>query len=214
MTTEIFDKTNKKTGTIDLPDGIFNVKWNADLVHQAFVAFTANQRKPWAHTKDRSEVAGGGKKPWRQKHTGRSRHGSSRSPLWIGGGITFGPRNDKDYSKKINAKMKRLALFSVLSRKLKDGEFKIIEDLSLEVPKTKKASEVLKNLLDKPKSVLIVADSKNKNAALAFRNIPKVKMSTPGSLNIYDSLLNKEIFFEKNAVEIFVKKYEKENKQK
>ncbi len=210
MKTELFDKTNKKVGTIDLPDKLFGVKWNADLVHQAFSAFTANQRKPWAHTKDRSEVSGGGKKPWRQKHTGRSRHGSTRSPLWKGGGVTFGPMKTKDYSKKINTKMKRLALFSVLSKKLSDGNLKIIEKLELEKPKTKEAAGILKNFFAKPESTLLVVIPENKNSRLAFRNIPKIEVATPGSLNIYECLASRNIFFEKSAVDAFVKKYESE----
>ncbi len=210
MKTDLFDKTNKKIGTVELPDGIFSVKWNNDLVHQAFVAFTANQRKPWAHTKDRSEVQGGKKKPWMQKHTGRSRHGSTTSPIWVGGGITFGPRSDKDYSKKINTKMKRLALFSVLSKKFKDGNIKIVDSFDLEAPKTKKASEILKNFFDKSANLLIITDPKNKNAGLAFRNIPKVQISKPNSVNIYESLLSKNIFFEKEALEAFIKKYQTE----
>lgn len=209
MKLDIFDKTNTKAGTVEVPETVFGVKWNPDLVHQAFVAFTANRRRPWAHVKDRSEVSGGGKKPWSQKHTGRSRHGSSRSPLWTGGGVTFGPRNDKDYSKKINAKMKKLALLSALSKKVKDDDLKIINDLGLEAPKTKKAAEVMKNLSGKPERVLLVLDPKNKGSRLAFRNLPKVELSTPQSLNIYECLLAKKVLFEKNAVEAFITKYEK-----
>lgn len=209
MKLDVFDKTNKKTGSAEVPDALFGVKWNSDLVHQAFVAFMANQRHPWAHAKDRSEVSGGGKKPWSQKHTGRSRHGSTRSPLWIGGGVTFGPRNDKDYSKKINVKMKRLALLSALSKKVKDDNLKIIDDLNLEAPKTKKAAEVMKNFSDKKERILLVLDSKNRRGQLAFRNLPKVELSTSNSLNIYECLLSKKIFFEKGAIDAFVKKYEK-----
>ncbi len=209
MKLDVFDKTNKKTGTVEVSESLFAVKWNPDLVHQAFVAFTSNARRPWAHTKDRSEVSGGGKKPWSQKHTGRSRHGSSRSPLWIGGGVTFGPRNEKDYSKKINAKMKKLALLSVLSKKIKDNDVKIVDDLNLEAPKTKKAAEVIKNLSEKRDRVLLVVEPKNKTALLAFRNLPTVELSTPQSLNIYESLLSRKIFFEKDALSTFAKKYEK-----
>ncbi len=207
MKIELFDKTNTKVGTIELPENIFNVKWNPDLVHQAVSAFLANQRRPWAHAKDRSEVRGGGRKPWSQKHTGRARHASRRSPLWIGGGVTFGPLKDKSYKKKINTKMKRLALFSVLSKKLQGGGVKVIDTFKLDTPKTKKAAEVLNKFFEKPKSVLIVTDPKNKNTHLAFRNIPKTAMSTPNSLNIYECLSAQNVFFDKNAVEEFTKKY-------
>lgn len=207
MKTELFDKTNTKVGTIELPEKIFNAKWNPDLVHQALSTFLANQRRPWAHAKDRSEVSGGGRKPWSQKHTGRSRHGSRRSPLWIGGGVTFGPLKEKSYAKKINIKMKRRALFSVLSKKMESGNLKIVESFELEAPKTKTAADLLKKFFEKPKSVLIITEPKNKNAHLAFRNIPKTATSTPNSLNIYECLTAQDVFFDKRAVEEFVKKY-------
>ncbi len=209
MKLDVFDKTNTKTGSTEVPDALFGVKWNSDLVHQALVAFTANQRHPWAHAKDRSEVSGGGKKPWSQKHTGRSRHGSTRSPLWIGGGVTFGPRNDKDYSKKINVKMKKLALLSALSKKVKDDNLKIIDDLNLAAPKTKKAAEIMKNFSEKKERILLILDSKNKGGQLAFRNLPNIELSTSNSLNIYECLLSKKVFFERDAIDAFVKKYEK-----
>ena len=117
MVVEVLNKENKKVETMDLPDRIFRAEWNPELVKQVFSVHISNRHHPWAHTKDRSEARGGGKKPWAQKHTGRSRHGSSRSPLWAGGGVTFGPRKERDYTRKINKKMKQLALFSLLSQK-------------------------------------------------------------------------------------------------
>ena len=116
MKINIYNLKKEKAGEIELSDRIFGVKWNADLVHQALNTQLANRRQPWAHAKDRAEVSGGGKKPWKQKGTGRARHGSIRSPLWIGGGATFGPSKERNFAKKINIKMKRLAIFSVLSR--------------------------------------------------------------------------------------------------
>src|SRR5258708_29946620 len=121
MQTDLYNLKNEKIGTIDLPDKIFAAKWNAVLVKQVLDAQAANRRVPWAHAKFRGEVRGGGRKPWRQKGTGRARHGSTRSPLWVGGGKAHGPRNERDYSQKVNKKMKRGALFAALSRKVKEG---------------------------------------------------------------------------------------------
>ena len=137
MKADIYNLNNEVVGTMELPVGVFGTKWNATLVQQVLEAQIANARPPWAHVKDRSEVRGGGKKPWRQKGTGRARHGSTRSPIWVGGGKAHGPRNDKDYSQKVNKKMKRVALFSVLSKKAKDGELKVFDTLVLDAPKTK-----------------------------------------------------------------------------
>src|SRR3990167_4153940 len=137
MIAEVYNKENKKVGEVTLSDSVFGKKWNESLVHQVLVSQLANKREPLAHTKGRGEVRGGGRKPWRQKGTGRARHGSTRSPIWAGGGVTFGPTKHKNYSKKINKKMRRGAIFSALSRKFKDGELKFIDALELEVPKTK-----------------------------------------------------------------------------
>jgi large subunit ribosomal protein L4 len=209
MKVSVFDTYNKEVEQLELPEEIFNVKWNPDLVHQVFVSYMSNLRKPWAHTKTRGEVSGGGKKPWRQKHTGRARHGSIRSPLWKGGGVVFGPRNEKDYSKKINDKMKKLALFSVLSKKLKEEEIKIVKEIDLKEPKTKEAIKILENLELKNTKTLIISKPKNKNLFLSFRNIPKILITTPQTLNIYDALNNKKILFEKEALIQFVGKYKK-----
>lgn len=201
MKTDLYNRENTKVGTIDLPDAVFAVKWNPDLVHQAVVAQLANARQPVAHTKNRGEVSGGGKKPWRQKHTGRARHGSTRSPLWIGGGITFGPRNDKDYSKKINKKMKRVALCSILSKKLADGEIKVIDDFTMQEPKTKNVAAALKKFFSKPQSLLIVSKKENKNLFLAGRNIPKTEIMEAKGLNVYTCLSHKTIFIDKDSIE-------------
>ncbi|MGC9603409.1 MAG: 50S ribosomal protein L4 [Minisyncoccia bacterium] len=209
MTAEVLNKDNKKIGTLELPERLFGAKWNPELVKQVLTVQLSNRHLPWAHTKDRSEVRGGGKKPWAQKHTGRSRHGSSRSPLWSGGGITFGPRNERDYSRKINSKMKQQALFSLLSKKLKDNDLKIVDAMALTAPKTKEASVLIKNIFKTPSSVIVVPAKSNKNMKLAARNIPKVNVLSPNSLSVYDVLASKGIFFEKDSVGEFIGQYQK-----
>src|ERR1700735_5511988 len=146
MNADVYNLQNEKVGTMELPADIFGARWNAALVKQVIDAQLANRRSPWAHTKTRGEVSGGGKKPWRQKGTGRARHGSTRSPLWVGGGVAHGPRNDKNFSRKINKKMKAKALYTILSRKMKDGEVLFVDSFTFKAPKTKEALSVLKNL--------------------------------------------------------------------
>jgi large subunit ribosomal protein L4 len=209
MKLEVLDKTNKPTDTLEVPERIFGVKWSPELVKQVLTVQLSNRHFPWAHTKDRSEVRGGGKKPWAQKHTGRSRHGSSRSPLWSGGGITFGPRNERDYSKKVNSKMKQKALFSLLSKKLKDGNIRVIDAMSLSAPKTKEASALIGKIFKTPSGVAIVPAKGNRNMKLAARNIPKVNVLSPNSLNVYDLLASKNVFFEKDSVNEFISQYQK-----
>ncbi|MDI6821117.1 MAG: 50S ribosomal protein L4 [Patescibacteria group bacterium] len=200
MKVEIFNKKNHKVGAINLPDQVFNVKWNPELVHQAYIAQVSSLRKPLAHVKDRSEVAGGGKKPWRQKGTGRARHSSIRSPLWAGGGVTFGPTNQKNFYKKINKKMKRGALFSLLSKKLADDEIKVIDDLNIENNKTKNVIAIIRAFLKKQASILFVTAKGNKSIFLAGRNIPKVGILNGDSLNISDCLTYKYIFLDKAVI--------------
>lgn len=209
MRVDILDKNNRKTEAIELPDRIFKVKWNPELVKQVLYVQTSNRHHPWAHTKDRSEVRGGGKKPWAQKHTGRSRHGSSRSPLWSGGGTTFGPRNERNYTRKISKGMKQLALFSLLSQKLKEDNLKIVDSMTLESPKTKSALSIVKNIFKTKASLVMVPAKNNRNMKLAARNIPKVKILSSNALNLSDSMNHKGILFEKSAVLEFVDQYEK-----
>jgi large subunit ribosomal protein L4 len=135
MEAVVYNKKGKEVSKISLPDKVFSVKWNADLVHQVVTSMQANARTPVAHAKDRGEISGGGKKPWKQKGTGRARHGSTRSPIWVGGGSAHGPRNEKDYSRKINQKMRVKALNTVLSAKLRDGEIIFIDSFDFSAPK-------------------------------------------------------------------------------
>ena len=193
MKANIYNKKNEIVGEVDLPDRVFNVKWNPDLVHQAITAIVANRRRPLAHTKDRSEVRGGGRKPYKQKHTGRARHGSIRSPIWSGGGVSFGPRNEKIFAKKINKKMARLAIYSVLSKKLNEGELRIIDDLEIARPKTRELKWV-------PISALLVPSPTNKNIYRASANLPKVKSLDPRSLNVEDLAKYRNILIDQRAV--------------
>lgn len=146
MKATVYKTDGKESKKIDLPESVFGLSWNGDLVHQVIVSMETNARVPYAHVKDRSEVRGGGKKPWRQKGTGRARHGSRRSPLWVGGGVTFGPRNDRNFDRKVNKKMKAKALFTILSKKLKDGEIIFVEEIDIKAPKTKDAKAIIDSL--------------------------------------------------------------------
>lgn len=206
----VYDQNNQQVGEIDLPENIFGVDWNADLVHQVYLWQRAASRRPLAHTKDRGEVRGGGRKPWRQKHTGRARHGSIRSPLWIGGGVVFGPTKEKKFAKKINFKMKVKALLTLLSKKFKDQKIKILTTMVLTEPKTKKAAEFLKKFFLKSQpNVLCVIAQDNQNFLRASRNLPKVKTIKTDNLNLIDCLKYQYIFFEQKAINELVAKYNK-----
>lgn len=212
MKTEVYNLKNEVVGSMELPERVFNVKWNPDLVHQVLNAQLANRRRPWAHAKSRGEVRGGGRKPWRQKGTGRARHGSIRSPIWIGGGKAHGPSRERDYSQKVNKKMGRLALFSALSKKFSDSEIKIFSDLGINSPKTKILYESLKKTLALKKGVkkvdaLLIPAPENKNLFRAARNLVKAEVSDPRSLNVYDLLNYKNIFIDQKAVPIIASHY-------
>ncbi len=194
----MYAATGKKAGTIALPEAVFGAKWNADLVHQVVVGMQANARQPWAHTKDRSEISGGGHKPWKQKGTGRARHGSTRSPIWRHGGVTFGPRNEKDFSVKINRKMRVSALFSVLSKKFAAGEILFVNDLGLAAPKTAEARAIMTKLgtIDgyeavatrRKNALYVILPKQDVNAKKSFQNMGNVLMGTVSTLNPVDVL--------------------------
>lgn len=189
----VYDAKGKEVRTIDLPSEIFGADFNESLVHQVVVSMEANARTPIAHAKDRGDVRGGGKKPWKQKGTGRARHGSRRSPIWVGGGVTHGPLKEKDYSKKINKKMRNAALASTLSAKLADGEVLFVEGFDFSEPKTAAAKEAL-TALSKAKGFEALKDRRN-NAALislterdentekSFRNMGNVAVVETRNLN-------------------------------
>ena len=210
MELPIFSAEGKKAGTIVLPEAIFGVQWRSDLVHQVTTAMQANLRQNRAHTKDRSEVSGGGKKPWKQKGTGQARHSSTRSPIWRHGGITFGPRNVRNYSEKINKKMRIGALLSVLSRKAKDGEIILVDTFSFTEPKASTAKTVIEKLAKgagtaelvtkKKNTALIALASYNKNTTKSFSNFGNVMTEEMRSLNPVDVLTHKYLIIENPEV--------------
>lgn len=203
--TSVYNLNNEVVGKINLPDEIFGIRWNERLIQQVLEAQLANRRRPWAHAKGRGEVSGGGKKPWRQKGTGRARHGSTRSPLWVHGGKAHGPNKMRDYSQKVNKNMKRLSLFTALSRKFKDSEIKVFDTLAMQEPKTKILSQKLRPLLGLTKKqkkfdVLIIAEKENKNIMKASQNLPKTKAVNAESLNLYDVLNHKNIYIDREVI--------------
>lgn len=195
ISASVYDAKGKVARTIELPIDIFGAPKNNELVRQVVLAMEANARTPVAHTKTRGEVRGGGRKPWKQKGTGRARHGSRRSPIWRGGGITFGPRNEKDYSQKINKKMRARALASALSQKFSAGQV-VFVDITLEAPKTKEAKALL-TTLSTIKGFETLGTRRN-NAALvtlggsdsvlkkSFRNMGNVLVDEARNLNPVD----------------------------
>ncbi len=196
MKTSLYNLKGESIGEVDLPEKVFGSKWNPDLVHQVLMAQAANRRSPWAHAKGRGEVRGGGVKPWKQKHTGRARHGSIRSPIWKGGGVSHGPKKDRDYTQKVNKKMAKAAVFSVLSKKLAEGELRVIDSLELQAPKTKALFTMIKNMLP----AVLVATKENKNLARASKNLARARSLSVASLNVEDLLKYKNILLDQRAV--------------
>lgn len=200
MEAKIYNQTGKETGKISLPENVFGLSWDTKaekLVDQVVKSMLNNERTPIAHTKTRGEVSGTGIKPWKQKGTGRARHGSRRSPIWVGGGIAHGPRNERDYSVKINKKMKTKALFVVLSKKFKDGEVLFLNEISLKAPKTKEAKEILNsiakidnkaNINRKKNAAFITTVGKNDNLSKSFRNFGNLEIGEVKDLNAVDLL--------------------------
>lgn len=203
MNATVYTQDGTKKDPITLPESVFGVAFHPDLIHEVVVAMQSNARAGTAHTKDRSEVAGGGRKPWRQKGTGRARHGSRRSPIWTGGGVTFGPRNEKDFSKKINKKAKAKALASVLSRKLDDGEILFVDSLTFAEPKTSDAKTIIQNLAKasdhtdlstkRKNAALIVLGSRDEAAEKSFRNFGNTAVVQAKDVNPLDLLTYKYV---------------------
>lgn len=198
----VFAMDGKQAGTVALPEAIFGADWNADLVHQVVVGMQANARVSTAHTKFRGEVSGGGKKPWKQKGTGRARHGSTRSPIWRGGGVTHGPRSEKDYSVKINKKMRLAALKSVLARKWADGEIVFVSGVSFATPKTKDAKAMLTAVAQASGNPML--STRRNNAAVIA--LPAKNAAVEKSLSNIGSLVTEEVR-NLNPVDLLTKKY-------
>lgn len=198
---KIYDWQGQEIGREALEPALFGLKVNPVLVQSAVLAQQKNARHPIAHTKGRGEVRGGGKKPWKQKGTGRARHGSIRSPLWIGGGITFGPTSERNFSVKINKKARRQALLMVLSDRAAEGRLILLETYNLAEPKTK----FLKNTLDKlpgsGQSTLIVTKKNDGNIIKAAANLPKINTIYYGSLNVVDLLAYQYVVLSKEMLE-------------
>ncbi|MBX4195839.1 50S ribosomal protein L4 [Candidatus Parcubacteria bacterium] len=193
MEAAVYNLKAEKAGTIKLPEEVFGLSWNADLVHQVATSLASSKRSPIAHTKTRGEVRGGGKKPWQQKGTGRARHGSIRSPLWVGGGVAHGPRNEKNFERTVSKKMKTKALHTILSRKYKDGEVLFVETLGTK--KTRDAVATLKTLSGvkgferlcsskkKRNAAVIALSGKNVETERSMRNLGNVEVIETRNLN-------------------------------
>ncbi|PIV38466.1 MAG: 50S ribosomal protein L4 [Candidatus Portnoybacteria bacterium CG02_land_8_20_14_3_00_45_8] len=208
----VYGQDGKEVGKVNLPAEIFGLKLKPEVVRQAVQAQLANTRQTTAHAKDRSEVRGGGKRPWRQKGTGRARHASIRSPLWVGGGVTFGPRKEKNFARKINKKMKRQALLMVLSGKAKDKEIVLLDDLKLAEAKTKTMAEIIKQVAKGAKQnlqrgTLVVSPQNDQAVVRAARNIPKINTIGAQSLNIMDLMSVKYLLMPKAAIEVIKQIY-------
>ena len=194
----VYNIDGKEVGSIELNDAVFGVEVNEHLVHLAVVNQLANKRQGTQSAKTRSEVSGGGRKPWRQKGTGHARQGSTRAPQWTGGGVVFAPK-PRDYSFKMNKKEKRIALLSALSSKVAESKIVVLDSFNLDEIKTKKFAEVMSNL--KVDKALVVVEGENKNVVLSGRNIPSVKVSATNEINTYDVLKYETLVVTKAAVE-------------
>ncbi|TSC83538.1 MAG: large subunit ribosomal protein L4 [Parcubacteria group bacterium Gr01-1014_17] len=217
MESIIYNQKGEQVGKVALPKRVFDAPWRADLVHQVVTSLLSNARSGTAHTKTRGEVSGGGKKPWQQKGTGRARHGSSRSPLWVGGGVTHGPRSDKNYARAVNSKMAAAALASVLSQKFRDNEILFVDALAFDAPKTALAKEILgalakagfPRIVSKKQNAAFVGLSGNEPVAKkSFRNLGNVSVGEWRNLNAVEALRHTYLIFidPEKAVKFFEQK--------
>jgi large subunit ribosomal protein L4 len=205
---KLYDLQGKLVGEKELSAEVFGVAVKPTVVHEVMVGMQANARGPWAHTKTRGEVSGGGKKPWRQKGTGRARHGSIRSPIWSGGGITFGPRSERDYSKKINRKTKKQALLMTLSDKVANEKLLLVESLAAKDGKTKAVAGLLAKLPVKGRLALLLP-GRDEMLARGTRNLKAVRLSQVGNLSLLDVLRAEYVLATPDAVAKLEKLYGK-----
>lgn len=205
---KLYNQSGKEIKELSLPAALFGVAANPILVSEVVTALLANQRQAYAHTKGRSEVRGGGRKPWRQKGTGRARHGSIRSPLWRGGGITFGPTKEANYTKKINKKAKQKALLIALSDRVAQSKLLVIDQLQLSAIKTKEFLSVLNKFPQLTARSLFIIDKKDEQIEKSARNLPRVDVCTVSGLSLLTVLDHEYIVFTEPALQIFIKKYQ------
>ncbi len=198
---EVKDIHNTVKGSMNLPEGIFGTTARKDILHSSVVNFLANQRQGTHATKTKGLVSGGGKKPWKQKHTGRARSGSNRSPLWRSGGTVFGPQ-PRDYSYRIPKNVRRKALGEAFSAKFSGGGMTVLDTMVVEKPKTREMLKILKNLGLEGKSVLIILPERDENVVLSSRNIPGVKVTRVSDLNPYEVLVHENVLITRNAIEV------------
>ena len=201
----VYNMEGKEVGTIELNDAVFGVAVNEHLVHMAVVQQLANNRQGTQKAKTRSEVSGGGRKPWRQKGTGHARQGSTRSPQWTGGGVVFAPV-PRDYSFKMNKKEKRAALKSALTDKVANGKLVVVDALTFEAPKTKEFAKVMANLNVNDKA-LVVLNNNDANVVLSAKNIPTVKTGLTNTINVYDIVNAKTLVLTQDAVKTIEEVY-------
>ena len=196
-TVSVYNMEGKEVGTMDLNDAVFGVEVNEHLVHMAVVAQLANKRQGTQKAKTRSEVSGGGRKPWRQKGTGHARQGSTRAPQWTGGGVVFAP-TPRDYTIRLNKKEKRLALKSALTSRVQEKKLIVVDELKFDEIKTKNFKNVLDNL--KTSKALVVLNDNDKNVVMSARNIPDVKTALTNTINVFDILKYSTVIVTKDAV--------------
>jgi len=219
MDAKIYSHEGKEVGKISLPETVFGVKWNQDLVYEVVIGMQANARASTAHTKGRGDVSGGGKKPWKQKGTGRARHGSSRSPIWSGGGVAHGPTNEKDYSVKINKKVRAKALATVLSKKLEDSEVIFVESFAnLTAPKTAEGKKIIKAIATgagqealatkRKNAMVVILPKRNEAVEKSFQNFGNIEVKQAKDINPVDLLTYKYtvVAEPKSTIEILEKR--------
>lgn len=212
MELPLYNQKAENIGKVDLPDQIFNLEMNNDLVHQVVTSQRSNKRQVIAHAKGRAEVRGGGKKPWRQKGTGRARHASIRSPIWKGGGVTFGPTKERNFKKKINKKMARRALFMALSSKVKDKQLLVLDNIVLEHSKTKEMAAIFKNLsslMAKKPTVLLAVPSMEDKLKRSSKNLPNFSATEARNLSPLEVLSYKYLVLLKGSVDSLNKTFNK-----